>query len=334
MRAVELHQSALATVQGCLNLQTGEQLLVVTDTMQPLSIAEAIMAAARSVGAEPTLTVMTPREGRQAELPGPVAQALLHTNAAVVYSAPSIAGNRAVREARAGGARVAALLLCDPGTPETVRSEFIEASFIRGVQHDLMPYAELTQKISRMVEGARTARITSSIGTDITIQLGNKVSVLDGLAREAGQYAQLPVGTFAVAPARNGANGVFVVDVSIPPLGHLTEPITFEVTDGSVTRISGGAEADRLRRHLESFDDPSVYNCPAEWGIGTAPRGQLSGNFLEEERILGWAHIALGDDVRFDGGTVKSPVHLDAVLSDTSLELDGQLVVDRGTFLV
>jgi leucyl aminopeptidase (aminopeptidase T) len=64
------------------------------------------------------------------------------------------------------------------------------------------------------------------------------------------------------------------------------------------------------------------------------PRGVISGNFLEEERILGWAHIALGEDVRFDGGTVKSPVHLDAVLRDTSLELDGRLVVDHGRYLI
>jgi leucyl aminopeptidase (aminopeptidase T) len=334
MRNVELYVSAMVTVRDCLALRAGERLVVVTDTMQPLSVGEALFAAARVLGAEPSLMIISPRRSRAEGIPPPVAEAMKQADAMVLYTSPPISWSQAVRDAQNQGTRLATLLLSDWNKPETVQPNLIEASFVRGVHEETLQIAELTRKISEMVERAKSAQITSPGGTHLTMQLGNKVSVLDGLATEPGQYGQLPAGTFAVAPKPKSANGIVVVDVSIPPLGILQEPITIEVRESMITSIKGGAEADRLQNHLESFKDPTVYNCPAEWGFGTNPNVIVSGNFLEEERILGWAHIAIGDDMRFDGGTVKSPVHLDGMLRDTSLELDGQPVIDRGKILI
>ena len=51
----------------------------------------------------------------------------------------------------------------------------------------------------------------------------------------------------------------------------------------------------------------------AELGIGTNERAELTGNVLEDEKILGTAHVAFGASAAI-GGTVQVPVHLDCVV--------------------
>lgn len=334
MRSVELYNSASIVLRECLALNPGEQFVVVTDTMQPLSIGEALCAAARVLQAEPTLMVITPRSSSRKDVPRSVAEGLKKADAAIFYTAPSLSRAQAIREAREAGVRLLSMSLCDPNLPKTIQPDMIEGYFVRGVSEELGQIHTLSNKLGNLMEKAKSARLTAPAGTDLTLQLGNKVTVNNGLATQRGQMAGLPPGVTAQAPAPRGANGVVIVDLSIPPIGHLKAPIKLTVEDRIVTKIEGAEDADRLRAHLESFSDPTVYNCPAEWGFGTHPRAIVSGNFLEEERILGYAHIALGDDVRFDGGIIKSPVHLDGIIRDASLEVDGKLVIDRGKFLI
>jgi len=71
----------------------------------------------------------------------------------------------------------------------------------------------------------------------------------------------------------------------------------------------------------------------AELGVGTNERATLTGNVLEDEKILGSVHIAFGASAAF-GGAVSVGVHLDCVVLDASLELDGQPVLDAGRLLV
>ncbi len=334
MRSVELINNASIVLRECLAINPSEQLLVVTDTLQPLSIGESLCAAARSLGAEAALMVMTPRSSSRQDIPRSVAEGIKSADAVIIYTAPSLYRAAALREAREKGARLLSLSLCDPSRPQTMLPELIESYFLRGAGEELGQIHALTTKLGKLIEDAKRARVTAPAGTDLTLELGNKVTVNNSLATRKGQMASLPPGVTAHAPAPRGAKGVVVVDVSIPPIGHLRTPIKLTVHDRVVTKIEGGEDADTLRTHLETFNDDTVYNCPAEWGFGTHSRAIISGNFLEEERISGYAHVALGDDVRFDGGKIKSPVHLDGVIRDASLEIDGKLVIDRGKFLI
>ena len=51
----------------------------------------------------------------------------------------------------------------------------------------------------------------------------------------------------------------------------------------------------------------------AELGIGTNEKAKLTGNILEDEKILGTVHVAFGASAAI-GGTVQVPVHLDCVV--------------------
>ena len=67
----------------------------------------------------------------------------------------------------------------------------------------------------------------------------------------------------------------------------------------------------------------------AELGIGTNEEAIVTGNILEDEKILGTAHVAFGASAAI-GGTVQVPVHLDCVVLEPTVEVDGRPLVDAG----
>jgi leucyl aminopeptidase (aminopeptidase T) len=71
----------------------------------------------------------------------------------------------------------------------------------------------------------------------------------------------------------------------------------------------------------------------AELGVGTNDRARLTGNVLEDEKILGTVHVAFGASAGI-GGTVAVPIHLDVVVLDATLEVSGQRVLDAGRYVL
>ena len=71
----------------------------------------------------------------------------------------------------------------------------------------------------------------------------------------------------------------------------------------------------------------------AELGIGTNPATRISGNVLECEKVVGTAHVALGNSLHI-GGATDVPFHSDGVINrptilagDTPLIEEGRLAV-------
>ena len=86
--------------------------------------------------------------------------------------------------------------------------------------------------------------------------------------------------------------------------------------------------ADDLARILDGFRDPTAYNV-AEFGIGLNPQAREAATNLEDLGKADHAHIGIGSNYAI-GGKVKAPCHIDAILRDASVYLDGKLVYDKG----
>ena len=54
---------------------------------------------------------------------------------------------------------------------------------------------------------------------------------------------------------------------------------------------------------------------------------------LEDEKIYGTVHIALGSNDTF-GGTVAAGIHVDGIITRPELSLDGRVLVRDGKVLV
>jgi leucyl aminopeptidase (aminopeptidase T) len=114
------------------------------------------------------------------------------------------------------------------------------------------------------------------------------------------------------------------------PLGISEQPAALSVRDGLVVDARNGLGPQWLKL-LEPHGEAG-HNL-AELGVGTNDRARLTGLVLEDEKILGTVHVAFGASAGI-GGTVSVPIHLDVVILDASLEVDGRQVLDRGRFVL
>lgn len=316
----ELFDAAVIAVKDCLKVTKGESFLVVTDT-ELKEIGEALAEAGRSLEAESVLMVIPPLSRNGEEPPEMVSTAMAKSKAVIAPTSKSLTHTAARRNACSAGARVATM----PGiTKDTM---------VRCLNADYYAIAERTKKLTELLTAAKVARVTTEAGTDITIPIeGIDAIASTGLVHEAGGFGNLPSGEAYMMPAENESNGVFIVDGSMAGIGDLKgkTPITIKVENGFATEITGGPEADLLKQKLEAVG-PKAFNT-AELGIGTNDAAKIIGNILEDEKVMGTIHIALGNNMSM-GGTVDVPIHLDGIVKDPTVELDGKVIMDKGKLI-
>jgi leucyl aminopeptidase (aminopeptidase T) len=149
----------------------------------------------------------------------------------------------------------------------------------------------------------------------------------DGDLTAPGAFGNLPCGEGFIAPA--GGEGTLVAS-SLALIGLAEEPVRITVKGGKLVDASG-AEGEELVRMLTVHGDAG--RNLAELGVGTNDRATLTGNVLEDEKLLGTVHVAFGASAAI-GGTVAVPVHLDVVVLEPTLEIGGRLVVDAGRYVL
>jgi aminopeptidase len=317
----ELMNAAMIAVRDCLNVRAGELLLVVTDT-ELAEIGEALLEAGHSLGATAALMKTYPLSRNGEEPPESVARAMAHSEAVAAPTSKSLTHTAARRNACAAGARVATM----PGiTRDTM---------IRCLNADYHAIARRTIAVTEMLTAAKVARVKTDAGTDITIPIeGIKAIASTGLVHEPGSFGNLPSGEAYLMPVEGRSEGVFVVDGSMAGIGDLAgkKPITIRVEKGHAVEITGGPEAALLRSKLEPLGR-AAFNV-AELGVGTNDAAKIIGNILEDEKVMGTIHIALGNNMSM-GGTVDVAIHLDGIVKDPTVELDGKMIMKKGKLLV
>mgnify|MGYP000022451348 CR=1 FL=1 len=109
-----------------------------------------------------------------------------------------------------------------------------------------------------------------------------------GRSIRPGQSSSPPNAEIALGPVEGTAQGVLVIDGSIPhpSLNMIREPITMHVEDGQIVMISGTNEADTVRRILEQYKDSRVYNI-GEVGLPVNRENKICGRMLADEGAYG-----------------------------------------------
>jgi leucyl aminopeptidase (aminopeptidase T) len=70
----------------------------------------------------------------------------------------------------------------------------------------------------------------------------------------------------------------------------------------------------------------------AELGIGTNPGATITGAILEDEKAEGTVHFAFGTNTGI-GGANQASVHIDGLVRDAMVELDGRAILRDGRLL-
>ena len=166
------------------------------------------------------------------------------------------------------------------------------------------------------------------------MSLGGREGHADtGILHEPGSFGNLPAGEAYIAPMEGTVEGIMVVDGAMPPMGLLDEPITIVVEKGFATEITGGEGAQMLLDAVAPHGQDALNI--AELGIGTneAAGSPLTGNTLEDEKALGTVHFALGDSASI-GGKVNVASHIDGIILNPTLEIDGKTILEHGKLLI
>lgn len=258
-----------------------------------------------------------------AEPPSPVAAAMCEAGAVIELTSLFIGSSVARRVATQMGVRYLAM----PGVRlETFRDDGPLAVDFDAIRSD-------AEKIGAAWGQATTFRLTSPAGTDLRGSVeGRPGRVLHGLARENGDYMAPPDIEAGTAPVETSSEGTVVVDADLLFMGEgpLPSPVVFEFAGGELVSAEG-EEAGRLHEMLGRCADDRMGNL-AEVSMAFNPSGRVCGVAMETESARGTAHIALGNSIAY-GGTVDAVAHLDCVMREATLELDGRPVMVAGELL-
>jgi leucyl aminopeptidase (aminopeptidase T) len=312
----DLNKAVVAVVRECLGVRPNEEVLVVCNPATR-SMGEAMRAEAEAVGAEAVLAVITERDSHAGEPPATVAAAMVSADVLLAPTVQSLSHTAARKLATESGTRTATL----PGATEEMLA--------RVMSDDMENLRRRGNRVAEILDHGTEARITCDHGSDLTLGLQGRTAIPDaGELTHEGAFGNLPCGEGFISPAT--AEGILIVDGSIAGVGLVSEPVRLTIRDGHLVEASG-PEGEKLMALLTEHG-PDGTNV-AELGIGTNEKAILTGNILEDEKIIGTAHVAFGASAAI-GGNIQVPVHLDVVslrpevtVGDTPIVLEGKLLV-------
>lgn len=121
-----------------------------------------------------------------------------------------------------------------------------------------------------------------------------------------------------------------VFDGALASCGLLRAPTWVQLEAGRAV-AAGGEAAEWL---LSTLDAGGEYGRSiAEIGIGINPGAPLTGVIGVDEKALGTAHLAFGTSASFGGANVAA-VHIDGILLQPTIELDGEVLMVAGVLAV
>jgi leucyl aminopeptidase (aminopeptidase T) len=315
----DLDRAVSAVVGECMGVREGDEVLVVANPAT-IGMAERFRAEAGRLGADGVLALIAERAESGTEPPRSVAAAMRAADVVLCPTVQSLSHTAARREATAAGVRIATL----PGVTEEMLARVMSA--------DMAALRRRGEAIAGALSAGAEARVTSAAGSDLRLGLGDRKGESDhGDLSGPGAFGNLPCGEGFIAPIEGTAEGTLVCDGTIASIGRVSEPVELTVEAGHLVAATG-TEGERLLELLRTHGGDEGTNV-AELGIGTNERAQLTGELLEDEKILGTCHVAFGASAAI-GGTVQVPVHLDCVMLKPDVSVDGEPLVRDGELLV
>lgn len=314
----ELERAVKAVIEDCVAVKEGEDVVVVCNPATQ-DLAERLRLGAEVVGAEAVLAVMSEREQHGVEPPESVAAAMLEADVLLVPTVQSLSHTAARRAATDAGARAATL----PGVTEEMLARVMSA--------DMDELRRRGRVLADLLTAGGEANVTSADGSDLTLNIEGRAGIPDaGELGEPGAFGNLPCGEGFISPHHDSGSGKLVVDGVIASIGIPAEPVELAVEDGQLVGATGEMGEELMRQLTAAGPDGTRV---AELGIGTNEKAILTGELLEDEKLLGTVHVAFGASAGI-GGEIQVPVHLDCVVMKPTLTIDGREVVRDGKLLV
>lgn len=303
-------------LERCLGVRAKETVVILVDDATDRGVVDVLLRGLDSHECIPLVVEMPRLEIPGSEVAPAVAAAMASCDAVIELTSVFIGSNQARRDATAVGVRYLAM----PG----VRMETLRPGGPLAVDFDGLRSS--AEEVGALWTQASTFTLTTPAGTELHGSVeGRPGRVLHGICRLPGDYMAPPDIEAGTAPVEGTTHGIAVIDADLlfMGLGPLSEPVVLTFDEGRLVHVEG-PESKRLTSMLDRCDDDRMVNF-AEVSLGLNPDGHVCDVAMETESALGTAHIALGNSIAY-GGRVAAVAHLDCVMRDASLSLDGETV--------
>jgi len=344
-----IKQAARVAIEDVLRVRKGERVVIVTNPDRDVrTLSDALYEASTARGAD-TVIVVQPRRTSLDQASDAVIHALRSGPDVVIsMSAEKLGKDRFGLEkpyrfkGHKGSWTHIFNALKETGRARAFWSPSTNLDmFARTVPVDYAWMRRTARKLKRALDAADRVQILAPGGTDIEIGVrGRKALPDDGAFWKPGSGGNLPAGETYISPANYDAEGLLVFDGSLAVAdggGAFVprKPVACHVSGGRVTEVRGGAGARRFEKSLRlgeaaarkmrgkpGWNERKVaaYERNArhlgEIGIGLNPAARVTGNMLEDEKILGTCHIAIGANYDNDA---EAFTHLDCVIQSPTI---------------
>lgn len=217
--------------------------------------------------------------------------------------------------------------------------------FERGVPIDYASLRSNAKALKERIDIGKMVRVTSPAGTDVRFGIeGRQGRYDDGDFTSPGKGGNLPTGEVYVSPANGTAQGIIVFDGTVDLDAHAEipdVPVRVRFEKGFAVEISGGETARKLDALLERSaamareqgkkDEERNARHLGELGIGLNPKAKMSCNTLEDEKVGGTVHFAIGMNLENDAHAL---IHLDSLVLRPDVYVDDELIIKEGRPLI
>lgn len=313
-------RGARTLVHVCAGLRPSEKALVLSNP-ETREVAEYVAAECRRQAHAVRHEVIEPLAMHGASPPPAVGLWMLWSDVVFCMTKMSLAHSVERLEANRKGVRF--LSLPDYNV-DLLASKSLTFDF-----HQALAQA---RRLEARLIGAHAVSVRSELGTDLKFMVtGRPVNVCPGLCLEPGSLGSPPDAEVNIAPLEGSANGLLVVDGSIPcrEIGRLSSPVTMHIRDGAITAVEGSGETPAvLTAVLDRIGQPQT-RWLAEFGIGLNSLATLTGHMLEDEGCDGTVHFGFGSNATI-GGKIRVPFHLDFVVTAPTVLVDDVVLITGG----
>ncbi len=328
-----IEQGVKQAIENCLRVKAGEKSIVITDR-QTLEIGSALNSAIKTIGGETEFFVMEDFGARPIDFPQLIEDALMAADVSI-YAAQ--------------GAKGELQTFRKPMLKTVEANRKLRHAHMIGITAQIMKdgmcsdYKEI-QRVSRLVyekvRNAHTIKVVTQKGCDFDAKFSSELKwiISDGDITP-GFWKNLPDGEVFTAPAN--ANGTIVIDGCLGDFftekyGSVERtPVTIETVEGRAVRTSFRCDNKDLRRELATyiFETDENSNRMGEFAIGTnIGLTKLIYNLLQDEKFPG-VHVAFGSSFPAKtGATWDSKAHVDGVIKNPSIYVDGEILMKSGKF--
>lgn len=207
-----------------------------------------------------------------------------------------------------------------------------------GMQADYPVVAKRTHEVYEIVKHAQEIRVTNPTGTDLVGKFDPtrlKWVIWDGFYTQPATWGNLPEGETFTSPV--DVNGVITAsimgDFFSKKYGLLAQPLRITVQNGLMTACEH-PDTGMAQEFWDYLDGVENGRRVGEFAVGTNEfLGRLIGNLLQDEKFPG-VHVAFGNPyANYTGAQWDSPVHVDVVIEQTSVWVDGKQLMADGRFV-